>query len=134
MIALAVPLWDRHVSAETNVEDTLRVVLASSIGVVVTAVVELAFARMKPGDNVVLPIAERLAAVESLLARYAEGGLVDHTTEKKVIRLGMLGTSTLRRVLRRPAYSPHYPSQTSGVVTLAGRLVDVAAPLAQFRL
>src|SRR5258708_37388664 len=111
MIALGVPLWDRHVSAETNVEDTLRVVLASSIGVVVTAVVELAFARMKPGDNVVLPIAERLAAVESLLARYAEGGLVDHTTEKKVIRLGMLRTSTLRRVLRRSDYSPHYRSQ-----------------------
>ena len=131
--ALGVPLWDRHVSAETNVEDTLRVVLASSIGVVVTAVVELAFASMKPGDNVVLPIAERLAAVESLLARYAEGGLVDHATEKKVIRLGMLGTSTLRRVLRRSDYSPHYRSQMSGVVALVGGLVDVAATLTQFR-
>src|SRR6266478_930110 len=67
------------------------------------------------------------------IARYAEGGLVDHTTEKKVIRLGMLGTSTLRRVLRRSDYSPHYRSQMSGVVALVGGLVDVAATLTQFR-
>jgi len=133
MTALGVPLWDRHVSAETNVEDTLRVVLAALIGVVVTAAVELTFVRTKPGDNVVLPIAERLAAVESLLACYAEGGPVDHATEKKVIRLGMLGTSTLRRVPRRSDYSPHYRSQMSGVVALVGGLVDVAATLTQFR-
>jgi multidrug resistance protein MdtO len=131
-VALGVPLWDRHVSAETNVENTLRVVLAALIGVVVTAVVELALARIKPGDNVVQPIAERLAAVESLLARYAEGGPVDHATEKRVIRLGMLGTSTLRRVLRHSDYSPQYRAQMSGVVSLVGGLVDVAATLTQF--
>jgi len=133
MTALGVPLWDRHVSAETNVEDMLWVVLAASIGVVVTAVVELALARMKPGDNVVLPIAERLAAVESLLACYIEGRPVDHTTEKKITRLGMLGTSTLRRVLRHSDYSPHYRAQMSGVVALVGGLVDVAATLTQLR-
>jgi len=132
-IALGVPLWDRHLSAETGVEDTLRVVLAALIGVVVTAAIELAFARTKPGDDIVLPIAERLAAVESLLARYAEGGPVDHATEKKVFRLAVLGTSTLRRILRRSDYSLHYRSQMSGVVGLVGGLVDLAATLTQFR-
>ena len=132
-IALGVPLWDRHLSAETGVEDTLRVVLAALIGVVFTAAIELAFARTKPGDDIVLPIAERLAAVESLLARYAEGGPVDHATEKKVFRLAVLGTSTLRRILRRSDYSLHYRSQMSGVVGLVGGLVDLAATLTQFR-
>ena len=132
-IALGVPLWDRHLSAETGVEDTLRVVLAALIGVVVTAAIELAFARVKPGDDIVLPIAERLAAVESLVARYAEGGPVDHATEKKVFRLAVLGTSRLRRILRRSDYSLHYRSQMSGVVGLVGGLVDLAATLTQFR-
>jgi len=132
-IALGVPLWDRHLSAETGVEDTLRVVLAALIGVVFTAAIELAFARTKPRDDIVLPIAERLAAVESLLARYAEGGPVDHATEKKVFRLAVLGTSTLRRILRRSDYSLHYRSQMSGVAGLVGGLVDVAATLTQFR-
>jgi multidrug resistance protein MdtO len=88
---------------------------------------------MRPGDNVVLPIAERLAAVESLLARYADGRTVDHAIDKTVIRLGMLGTSTLRRVLRRSDYSPNYRAQMSGVVALVGSLVDIAATLTQLR-
>ena len=45
MIAVGVPFWDRHVSAETNVEDTLWLCLAVLIGVAITAAVELAFAR-----------------------------------------------------------------------------------------
>ncbi len=133
MIALGVPLWDRHVSAETNVEDTLRVVLAASIGVVVTAAVELAFARMKPGDDIVLPIAERLAAVQSLLACYVEDRPVDDATERKITRMAMLGTSILRRVLRRSDYSSHYRAEMSGVAALVGGLVDVAATLTQAR-
>jgi multidrug resistance protein MdtO len=131
MISVGVPLWDRHVSAETSVEDTLWVVLAASIGVVVTAAVELAFARMRPGDDIVLPIAERLAAVQNLLACYAEARPVDQATEKRIIRLGMLGTSLLRRALRRSDYSPHYRAQMGGVVALVGRLVDIAANVTQ---
>jgi multidrug resistance protein MdtO len=131
MISVGVPLSDRHVSAETNVEDTLWVVLAASIGVVVTAAVELAFARMRPGDDIVLPIAERLAAVQNLLARYAEARPVDQAIEKRIIRLGMLGTSLLRRALRRSDYSLHYRAQMGGVVALVGRLVDITATLTQ---
>ena len=126
IISLGVPLWDRHLSAERNVEDTLRVVLASAIGVVVTAAVELTLVRMKPGDNVVLPITERLAAVESVLACYIEGHPVDRATEQKITRLGMRGTSILRRILRRSDYSPHYRAQMGGVVALVGWLVDIA--------
>jgi multidrug resistance protein MdtO len=133
MISVGVPLWDRHVSAETNVEDTLWLSLAASVGIAVTAAVELAFARMRPGDDIVLPITDRLAAVQSLLGCYAEGRSVDHATEKNVIRMGMLGTSTLRRLLRRSDYSLHYSAQMSGVVALVGRLVDIAATLTQLR-
>src|SRR3984957_6687000 len=59
MIAVGVPFWDRHVSAETNVEDTLWLCLAVFIGVAMTAAVELVFVRLRSGDEVVLPIAER---------------------------------------------------------------------------
>jgi multidrug resistance protein MdtO len=130
MIYIGVPLWDRHLSAETNLEDTLLVLLASSIGVVVTAAVELAFSRIKPGDDIVLPIAERLAAVQGLLAQYLEGRPTD-AAEKTITRLEMLGTSRLRHVLRRSDYSPLYRAQMSSVGLLVGRLVDVAAALTQ---
>ena len=133
MISVSIPLWDRHVSAETNVEDTLRVLLVSVIGVVVTAAVELVFARVKPGDDVVLPVAERLAAVEDLLGCYAEGRQADSAAEK-ITRLETQGTSTLRRALRYSNDSQRYRAQMGGVVAVAGRLVDFAATLTQLRL
>jgi len=97
----------------------------------VTAAVELAIVRMKPGDDIVLPIAERLAAVQSLLACYIEDRPVDHATEKKINRLVMLGTSTLWRDLRRSEYSPNYRAQMGGVVALVSSLVDIAANASQ---
>jgi multidrug resistance protein MdtO len=131
VIAVGVPLWDRHLSAETNVEDTLRLTLATAVGVLVTVAVELALARMRPGDDIVLPVAERLAAVESLLVCYIEDRPVEDATQKKITSLGLLGTSTLRRVLRHSDYSTEYTAQMSGVVALVGRLVDIAASLTQ---
>ncbi len=133
MVSIGLPLWDRPLSAETNVEDTLRLLLASSIGVVVTAAVELAFTRQKPGDEIILPIAERLAAVQGLLAHYLPGRPADPAAEKTIIRLEMLGTSAGRRTLRRSDYSPLYRAQMNSVGALVGRLVDVAATLTQPR-
>ena len=131
MVAVGVPFWDRHVSAETNVEDTLWLCLSVLIGVVITAGVELAFVRLRSGDEVVLPIAERLAAVENLLTCYAEGRAVDPTIEREIIRLDMQGTSLLRLALRRSAYWRQYSVEIGGVAALVGRLVDLAATLTQ---
>jgi multidrug resistance protein MdtO len=130
-ISLAVTIWDRHVSAETNVEDTLRLFLVALIAVVVTSGVELAFRRVLPGDDIVMPVADRLSAIHSVLTCYAEGRPVDRATEEKVIRLGMLGTSTLRRALQRSDYSPQYKAQMGGVVALVGTLVDSTTALTQ---
>jgi multidrug resistance protein MdtO len=132
MIAVGVPFWDRHVSAETNVEDTLWLTLSTCIGVVITAAVELAFARMRAGDDIVLPVEERLTAVESVLASYTEDRLAHQAAGKKVTRLALLGTSALRRALWRSDYSRHYKIQIGAVVALVGRLVDLAANLTQF--
>jgi multidrug resistance protein MdtO len=131
VISIAVTVWDRHVPAETNVEDTLRLLLVAFIAVVVTSGIELAFRRMRPGDDIVMPVADRLATVYSVLTCYLEGRPVDQVTEEKVIRLGVLGTSALRRALLRSDYSPQYRAQMSGVVALAGTLVDIATALTQ---
>jgi multidrug resistance protein MdtO len=133
MVALGVPLWDRHVSAETNVEDTLWLCLAVLIGVVITAGVEFTFVRLRPGDEVVLPITERLAAVENLLTCYAEGRPVDPAIEREITRLDLQGTSLLRLALRRSGYSRQYSVEIGGVVALVGRLIDLAATLTLLR-
>jgi multidrug resistance protein MdtO len=129
MICVGVPLWDRHLSAETNVEDTLWLCLASAIGVVVTVGVEILFSRIKPGEDIVAGVTDRLAAVENLLLCFANNFPVDRPTQAKVVRLAMVGTSMLRRILQRSAYAPNYAEQMGAVIALTGRLVDLAANL-----
>jgi multidrug resistance protein MdtO len=129
MICIGVPLWDRHVSAETNVEDTLWLCLASAIGVVVTVAVEILFSRIKPGEDIVAGVADRLAAVQHVLVCFAENYSVDRLTEGNVVRLAMVGTSMLRRTLQRSAYAPNYAEQMGAVIALTGTLVDLSANL-----
>jgi multidrug resistance protein MdtO len=129
--ALAVPLWDRHVPAEVNVEDTLWLCLAVLVAVVVTGAVELIFLPSRPGDEVILPISDRLLAVTNLLTCYAEGRAVNPATQKQILRLETLGTSLLRRSLRRSNYSSEYSIEMGGVTALVGRLVDLATTLTQ---
>jgi multidrug resistance protein MdtO len=131
VMSIAVAIWDRHVPAGTNVADTLWLSLVAFIAVAVTSGVELVFRRMRPGDDIVVPVADRIAAVHSVLICYTEGRPVDQATEEKAIRLGMLGTSTLRRALQRSDYSPQYRAQMSGVVALVGRLMDITTALTQ---
>src|SRR5277367_1393216 len=77
VISISVSIWERHLSAETNVEDTLRLSLVALIAVVVTSGVELVFRRLRPGDDIVVPVADRLAASHSVLICYAERSPVD---------------------------------------------------------
>lgn len=130
-ISVAISIWDRHVRAEINVEDTLYLLLVTLLAVVVTSGVELAFQRMRAGDDIVAPVAERLAAIHSVLVRYSEGRSVDQAGEERVMRFGMLGTSTLRCALGRSDYSPQYREQMSGVVALVGNVVDLTTALSE---
>src|SRR5262249_13652005 len=50
---------------------------------------------------------------------------------QRVIRLEMLGTSRLRRILRRSNHSHHYSERMGAVAVLVRRLIDLAAALSQ---
>jgi len=126
VICIGVPLWDRHLSAETNVEDTLWLCLASAIGVVVTVGVETLFSEIKPGEDIVAGITDRLGAVENLAACFATDSPCDQP-QANVVLLAMVGTSMLRRTLQRSVYAPNYVELMGAVTALTGRLVDLAA-------
>ena len=131
VLAVGIPLWDRHVSSETSVEDTLWLCWSVVIGVAITTGVELMFTRLRGRDEIVLLIAERLAAVQDLCTCYAEGRSVEPGVGKTLIRLGTLGTSLLRRTLRRSGYSPQYSADMGSVAVFVGRLVDLATTVSQ---
>lgn len=131
LIIITVPLWDRQIPTELKVEGTLWAVWAITIASVVAWLGASVFGAMRPGDELVRSIAERLASVEELLSCYAAGRPIDEKAEKRVTRLAMLGTSRLRSNLRRSTHSGLYRDQMGAVVVLTGRLVDIAANLTQ---
>ena len=131
LIVITVPLWDRQIPSELRVEGTLWAVWAITIASVVAGLGALVFAAMRPGDELVRSIAERLASVEEILTSYSADRPVDDKAEKRVKRLAMLGTSRLRRNLRRSTDSGQYRERMGAVVVLVGRLVDIAANLTQ---
>src|ERR1700689_1328299 len=67
LIIITVPLWDRQIPTELRVEGTLWAVWAITIASVVAALGALVFGALRPGDELVGSIAERLASVEELL-------------------------------------------------------------------
>jgi multidrug resistance protein MdtO len=132
--AITLSVWDMHIPAELKVERTLWVLGQTSMACLITLLIELAFAGLRPGNDLVRPLAERLAAVEELLKNYAAGHLGNGRTEKELTRLGMAGTSRLRRLLIRSTQSLHYREQIGALVALVGRMVDIAANLATLRI
>ncbi len=134
LIVITVPLWDSRIPTELRVEDTLWAVWAITVASVIAWLGGLVFGAIRPGDELVLSIAERLASVEALLTCFSADRPLDDKTEKRVTQLAMLGTSRLRRTLRRSTYSERYREQMGAVVVLVGRLVDIAANLTKVQV
>ena len=131
LITVGLPLWDRAVPAEVNVEDTLWLVWVGILGVGTTLLVELAFARIAPGDDVIQPVRRRLEAVEAVLRCFAEGRQLDHNAIRGIQRVAMLGTSLARRNTQRSGLNLPYVARTGAVISLVGTLVDTTASLTE---
>jgi len=131
LLIITIPLWDEHISAGLRVENTLWAFGVICLASIIAALFELVYASLKPRDDLVQSIAERLTAVEDLLSCYVEARPVDGRTEQRVANLALVGTSRLRRFLQRSGYSPHYAEQMGAVVALVGRIIDIAANLTQ---
>jgi multidrug resistance protein MdtO len=131
LVVITISLWDRHTTAEAKVEGTLWAVGAITLASVITAGIELTFAGLKPWNDLAQSLADRLSAVEELLACYAEDRPVGKSAASQITRLAMVGASRLRRLLRRSGASMNYSERMGAVVALVGRLVDLAAGLVQ---
>ncbi|MGB6689958.1 MAG: FUSC family protein [Terracidiphilus sp.] len=128
LVVITIPLWDQQVPAEVRVEGTLWAVGAITFASVITAAVELVFHNLKPWDDLIVSIAERLQRVKALLDSYIQGA-PDKASEQQIQRLSMLGASRMRRDLQRSGYSPQYAEKMGAAVAYVGRLVDIAANL-----
>jgi multidrug resistance protein MdtO len=130
LLIITIPLWDRQIPTESKIEGTLWACGVISLASLITVGVEFIYAELKAGDVILQPLGDRLALTEKLLNCYAGGLSVDEKTKDQITRFAMVGTSAIRRTLQRSAYPPAYREQMGAVIALVGRLVDIAANLA----
>jgi multidrug resistance protein MdtO len=131
LLAITIPLWDQHISAEQKVEGLLWAAGAIALASVITAVIEVIYAGLYKLDEVTAALLDRLRLTEAALRGWSSGG-VDRMAEQQLARLAVLGTSRMRRELLRSGYAPEITQQMGAVVALVGRLVDLAANLSHF--
>ena len=130
-ITVGLPLWDRAVTAKVNVTDMLWLWWVGILGFGIAILVELAFARLAPGDNVIIAVSDRLYAVETVLRSCAEEGRSSPNAVSNVNRYALMGTSLARRDSQRSGYNLPYIARTGAVISLVGTLVDTTAGLTQ---
>ena len=128
LLAIVIPLFDRHISGEAKIEGTLWVVFVLILATGIALWVELLLVNFTQRADLIGLLERRLAAVEDMLESLAHGQPID-ARERKLAHFSALGTSRLRNILQRSPYSRHYREQMGAVVGLVGTLIDLAAEL-----
>ncbi|MGC2500092.1 MAG: hypothetical protein WA374_20265 [Acidobacteriaceae bacterium] len=127
-IGVALPVWDRSVATQLQVEGTLWPVLIIAVGGVTvgTEMLYRIFDRSDPlitfGDDLLLAVQQ---VTESLASLHAPPKVV----LDRVLQYQMIGTGRLRMTLQRQGGSPIRRAQRSAAISLAGRLIALAADL-----
>ena len=132
LIAITTPLWDQDAPASFKVENTLWAVGVLSLSSVITWMLEIVFWAFNKSDSLIAPLVERLTCVEDLLTNYMSGDPVKESIRATLARLATTGTSRMRQMLHRTGFDPQHTAEMAAVVALTGRLVDLAANLAEF--
>ena len=131
LLVITIPLWDRIIPSHEKVAQTLWAILSLTTANVITLAVELVWAHLYHSVNVTASIVDRLQCTASVLRSWSSG-IIDKAREQQLERLAILGTSRMRQDLLRSDYSPEITQELGAVVSLTGRLVDIAANLTHF--
>ncbi len=132
LLAITIPIWDQPITAEQKVVRTLWAVGAVSIASAITVVTEFIFARIQPVDALTSALVERLRWIACLLRSLSRQSQ-ETESESQVARFAILGTSRMRQDLLRSSDSSEVKQQMGATIAMVGRLIDLAANLAQFR-
>ena len=130
VIANVVGIWYLPGPAARNVELTLWLIAATSIGGLVTLCVEVVFHAVHRRDDLLEGLDSRLALIEELMASYADGRPISPATQAGLAQFAVVGGGALRRYVARASYTQLYRTRMSTLVALVARCIDFAAALA----
>jgi multidrug resistance protein MdtO len=129
-IAVALPLWDRSLPSEAQVEGTLWFVLIVAIGAGVTLATEAVYRIFDHSDPLIVSVDDMLLVVQEVAENTASLHAPPKSILDKVRQYQMIGTGRLRAMLQRQGLEPTRRAQRSALISLAGRLIDLGEGLA----
>jgi multidrug resistance protein MdtO len=128
-IGVALPVWDRPLTSQAQVEGTLWPVLIVAVGAGVTVAVEALYRIFDHTDPLITFVDDVLLAVQEVAESIATAQAPPKSTVARVLQYQMIGTGRLRTTLQRQGLDPTRRAQRSALISLAGRLIGLAANL-----
>jgi multidrug resistance protein MdtO len=128
-IGIVLPLWDRPLSSEVQVEGTLWPVLIIAVGVGVTMGTEAVYRIFDRTDPFITSVDDLLLAAQQVAKSIATHQVPPKSVSNKVLQYQRIGTGRLRLTLQRQGVDPTRRAQRAALISLAGRLIGLAASL-----
>ncbi|MGB9148183.1 MAG: FUSC family protein [Acidobacteriaceae bacterium] len=128
-VGITLPLWDHPLPSQVQVEGTLWPVLIIAVGAGVTVGTEALYRVFDRSDPLITSVDDMLLAVQKVTESIAAHRAPPESIVSRVLQYQMIGAGRLRMTLQRQAVNPTRRAQRSALISLARRLIDLAAAL-----
>ncbi|HTZ48694.1 MAG TPA: FUSC family protein [Verrucomicrobiae bacterium] len=126
-IGVALPVWDRPLPSQAQVEDTLWPVLIVAVGAGATVATEALYRIFDRSDPLITSVYNLLLVVQQVVESFASHHPVPKSILARVRQYDIIGTGRLRTMLQRQGVDPTQRAERSALISLAGRLIGLAA-------
>ena len=128
-VGVALPIWDRPLPSEIQVEGTLWPIVIIAVGAGVTVGTEAIYRIFDRSDPLFASVDDLLLAVQRVAECMADSHVPHKSVVDRVLQYQMVGTGRLRMVLQRQGMEPAQRAQRGALISIAGRLIGLAASL-----
>ena len=128
-IGVALPVWDRSLPSQVQVEGTLWPVLIIAVGAGVTVGTEALYRIFDHSDPLIASVDDLLLAAQQVAGSIAAHRTPPESVVARILQYQMIGTGRIRTALQRQGGGPTQRAQRAALISLAGRLIDLAADL-----
>jgi len=128
-IGVALPVWDRTLPSQAQVEGTLWPLLAVAVGAGAAVGTEAIYRIFDRSDPLISSVDDLLLAVQQVAESIAGLHAPAESIRSRVLQYHLIGTGRLRTALLRQGVDPTTRAQRAALISLSGRLIDLAASI-----
>lgn len=132
-IGISLPVWDRSLPSQVQVENTLWPVLIIAVGAGISLGIEAIHRIFDSSDPLIVFVDDLLLTVQQVAESTASIQTPPKAILDKVHQYRMIGTGRLRVTLQRQGFDPTRRAQRGAVIALAARLINLVADLGRAR-